>query len=753
MKKRIIPALLAVIMLISAFAVPVGAVTTGDVNNDSRINALDIRLLALKASGENPLNFSEAAADINGDGKINSRDVTALMNSRFNSLGFTQNPSYPALSYGLSSVELGADSVTVDEGATSATVPVRIYNVPMQGVSTIAFSVSISGKATVTEIENAVGHGLSKSDNSGYLWVATNTGIFEEGAVIANVTFKLSGDAKPGEYYNVTLATSTDVDDCVTFNGGSSDTPASLGAKVSYNGKIIVAENPSDYGKITLSAADVTVTEGAATADVTVTVGNIPTDLGLASCNLSVSADGGASVTDVSLLIPNGNARINDGVLLWYDYKIGIFESSVEFAKITVALPANAKAGDTFRVTLGASDADGNYITLESDPTTGDPLSLGAEVVRSATVTVAAKPKLGFSAADVTVYEGASSADVIVTVSNIPTDLGLSSCYLSANASGGASVINIASLMPSGSAKYTALTGAFLWTDNETGVFTSTARFAKITVALPESAKAGDTFTVTPAVSSHNNLTFRNGVDGSPIELSASVVRTAKITVAAKPEEKTITLSADSARGLPGETVSFDVYAEDIDGALGLSSFYMYVYTIGLKVTNVEFLCAAESDATFYEIEKGGVDLKWESRKGGVFDAKSALVRIYVEIPSKAELGKEYEITISPAEKTVYFQSANTVDDEKICYYQLVKDGAKVTVGEEEFIPGDLNGDKKLNSRDVIMIMKAILADLSGEPTPTGFKRANADLNKDGKLNNRDVILVMRAALSAVTQN
>ena len=442
MKKRILAVFLAALMLLSAFAVPVGAVTKGDVNNDGKINALDIRLLTQKRNGEDPVNFIEAAADVNGDGEINARDVTALMNNRFNSLRFTQNPSYPALSYGLFSVELGADSVIVDEGATSATVPVRIYNVPMEGVSTIAFSVSISGKATVTEIENAVGHGLSKSDNSGYLWVATNTGIFEKGTVIANVTFKLSGDAKPGDYYNVTLSTSTDVDDCVTFNGvGSSDTPASLGAKVSYNGKIIVAEKPSDDGKITLSAADVTVTEGAATADVTVTVGNIPTDLGLASCHLSVSADGGASVTDVSLLIPSSDERIyefSDGLLLWFDRKSGIYESSVEFAKITVALPANAKAGDTFRVTLGASDDAGNYITLDRDPTTGDRLALGAKVVRSATITVAAKEEcnvITFSATSIIGQPG-EMVDFDVMVDGLDPKLGLSSFAMNVSVPG-----------------------------------------------------------------------------------------------------------------------------------------------------------------------------------------------------------------------------------------------------------------------------------------------------------------------------
>ena len=64
------------------------------------------------------------------------------------------------------------------------------------------------------------------------------------------------------------------------------------------------------------------------------------------------------------------------------------------------------------------------------------------------------------------------------------------------------------------------------------------------------------------------------------------------------------------------------------------------------------------------------------------------------------------------------------------------------------FTPGDANGDGKINSRDVILVMKAVLAANAGAPAPSGLIFDAADLNGDGKLNNRDVIAVMKAVLA-----
>ena len=69
-----------------------------------------------------------------------------------------------------------------------------------------------------------------------------------------------------------------------------------------------------------------------------------------------------------------------------------------------------------------------------------------------------------------------------------------------------------------------------------------------------------------------------------------------------------------------------------------------------------------------------------------------------------------------------------------------------------QFTPADTNGDGKINNRDVILTMKAVLAVSSGAELPTGLVFDAADMNGDGKLNNRDVIAVMKAVLAEASK-
>ena len=53
--------------------------------------------------------------------------------------------------------------------------------------------------------------------------------------------------------------------------------------------------------------------------------------------------------------------------------------------------------------------------------------------------------------------------------------------------------------------------------------------------------------------------------------------------------------------------------------------------------------------------------------------------------------------------------------------------------------PGDVNGDRKINSKDVITLMKAIVG-IAGE----GYRETLADVNCDGRVNSKDVIALMK---------
>ena len=70
-------------------------------------------------------------------------------------------------------------------------------------------------------------------------------------------------------------------------------------------------------------------------------------------------------------------------------------------------------------------------------------------------------------------------------------------------------------------------------------------------------------------------------------------------------------------------------------------------------------------------------------------------------------------------------------------------DSAEIVFAKEDpaLIPGDLTGDGKINSRDVIAIMKLVI-------TQNGEVNEANDLNDDGKINSRDVILLMKLVIA-----
>lgn len=57
-----------------------GVSSSGDVNNDGKVNAVDARWILQTASGERTLpEEQKAAADVNGDGKINAVDARWIL--------------------------------------------------------------------------------------------------------------------------------------------------------------------------------------------------------------------------------------------------------------------------------------------------------------------------------------------------------------------------------------------------------------------------------------------------------------------------------------------------------------------------------------------------------------------------------------------------------------------------------------------------------------------------------------------------
>ena len=169
-------------------------------------------------------------------------------------------------------------------------------------------------------------------------------------------------------------------------------------------------------------------------------------------------------------------------------------------------------------------------------------------------------------------------------------------------------------------------------------------------------------------------------------------------------------------------------YDHDVKKATRLDSYELYegkVTVVDGAGAVVGTIDAAEDD----ELEitapavSGKTFVKWDSV---AIDGK------VVSDFEKAELLYGIELGDLNAEKF-----AMTMPDAEVTLTATYEAG-----GSSSVIPGDANGDGKLNSRDVILVMKAALPGFGGT-----IVMEAADLNHDGKLNSRDVILVMKEML------
>ena len=77
-------------------------------------------------------------------------------------------------------------------------------------------------------------------------------------------------------------------------------------------------------------------------------------------------------------------------------------------------------------------------------------------------------------------------------------------------------------------------------------------------------------------------------------------------------------------------------------------------------------------------------------------------------------------------------------------FYTDYSNVLKLNGSETKQGSGDVNGDGKVNSRDVILLMKSILPNFN---PPKNYVASEADVTGDGKVNSRDVIAAMKLAI------
>lgn len=211
----------------------------------------------------------------------------------------------------------------------------------------------------------------------------------------------------------------------------------------------------------------------------------------------------------------------------------------------------------------------------------------------------------------------------------------------------------------------------------------------------------------------------------------------AKDPNAAEPDPNAAVVSVAPVRGKAGETVEIAVTLANNPGFSDLSIEIGYDASV-MELTKVTPNSAVGCNfTTSQQLIQLPYMLNWvEGTKNNTFTG--TLVTLMFQIKESAALGS-YPVTVS------YYKGkfGNNIDGVDVNYDQddnrvpIIYVNGSVTV--YSYTPGDLNDDGRINSKDVICLLRYIAGwELDG------LVEDALDVNHDGRINSKDAILLLR---------
>ena len=192
-------------------------------------------------------------------------------------------------------------------------------------------------------------------------------------------------------------------------------------------------------------------------------------------------------------------------------------------------------------------------------------------------------------------------------------------------------------------------------------------------------------------------------------------------------EEDTPTITIQSVSDTAGATVNVDVALANNPGIMGAT--LKLTYDAGLTLVD-----ATSGDAfSALVMTKPGklvspCKFVWDGQEISTEDIKDGtILTLQFKIDENAVAGDEYEIKLES--DGIQDMNVNSVN-------VTIENG---TVSVVDYLPGDLNGDNKVNSGDIILLRRHV----AGGYEQT-INEAACDVNNDGKKNSGDIILVRR---------
>lgn len=200
-------------------------------------------------------------------------------------------------------------------------------------------------------------------------------------------------------------------------------------------------------------------------------------------------------------------------------------------------------------------------------------------------------------------------------------------------------------------------------------------------------------------------------------------------SVAAETSAETPTITVQSLADTAGATINVNVVIENNPGILGAT--LEFEYDEGLTLLN-----ATAGDAfSALTMTKPGkftspCKFVWDGQEISSEDVKDGtILTLQFKIDENSDAGDDFEIDIS-------YENGDILDA-NLCAVDV--DLISGCISVVDFLPGDLDGDSIVNTRDIILLRR----DVAG-----GYEQvvntAAGDVNNDGKRNTLDIIYVRR---------
>lgn len=198
-----------------------------------------------------------------------------------------------------------------------------------------------------------------------------------------------------------------------------------------------------------------------------------------------------------------------------------------------------------------------------------------------------------------------------------------------------------------------------------------------------------------------------------------------KVTVVKdiKPEA---TIVIDSCEVMAGDTVQININLDNNPGLASLVLNVSYDESL-LTLTKVEYNTQMSGQTVQPQSLKSPVILYWVNGFAN-YNGDGVFATLTFTVSESAQDGDKAGISITYNPDDVY-----NIDEENVCLNTI-----EGTVTVFDFVPGDINGDRVLNNKDVTRFMQYI----AGWDVEVNEKAL--DVNGDGTVNNKDVTRLMQ---------